>query len=92
MKGRRSSSCGAPGGRSTSSLRERERSIGRWLFSFANGWIAAFITQREYQASLAFLRSLSDEELRKLLGRTSTLKTKPSPREENSRTPFAAMI
>lgn len=64
MKGRGSNSCGAPGGRSTSSLRERVRSIGRWLFSFVNGWIAAFITQRKYQASLAFLRSLSDEELR----------------------------
>lgn len=64
MKGRESSSCGAPGGRSTSSLRERVRSISRWLFSFVNGWIAAFITQRKYRASLAFLRSLSDEELR----------------------------
>lgn len=64
MKGHRSSSCGAPGGRSTSYLRERVRSIGRWLFSLVSRWIAAFITQRKYQASLAFLRSLSDEELR----------------------------
>ncbi|WP_407168440.1 DUF1127 domain-containing protein [Bradyrhizobium sp. ORS 111] len=38
--------------------------IGRWLFSLVSEWIAAFITQRKYQASLAFLQSLSDEELR----------------------------
>lgn len=48
----------------TSYAREMVRSIGRWLFSLANGWIAAVIAQREHQASLAVLRSLSDRELR----------------------------
>ena len=45
-------------------VRELVRSIGRWLFSLANGWTAAIIAQREHQASLAVLRSLSDRELR----------------------------
>ena len=48
----------------TSYVREMVRSIGRWLFSLVNGWVAAIIAHREYQASLAVLRSLSDRELR----------------------------
>ena len=48
----------------TSYVREIVRSIGRWFFVIVNGWIAAIIAQREHQASVAVLRSLSDRELR----------------------------
>lgn len=45
------------------SARKSFRSIGRWFFGLVNRWVAAFIAQREYQASLAVLRRLSDREL-----------------------------
>ena len=48
----------------TSYFREIICSVGRWLSALVNGWIAAIIAQREHQASLAVLRSLSDRELR----------------------------
>jgi uncharacterized protein YjiS (DUF1127 family) len=35
-----------------------------WLAHLINGWIAAVIAHREYQANLVILRSLSDRELR----------------------------
>ncbi|WP_422256576.1 DUF1127 domain-containing protein [Bradyrhizobium sp.] len=45
-------------------VRKSFRFIGRRFFSLVNGWVAAFIARREYQANLAVLRSLSDRELR----------------------------
>jgi uncharacterized protein YjiS (DUF1127 family) len=55
------SSSGYPG---RAYVRRRFRPIGRWFFSLVNGWVAAFIARREYQATLAVLRGLSDRELR----------------------------
>ena len=48
----------------TARVRRSLRSVGRRFLSLVNGWVAAFIAQREYQASLTFLRGLSDRELR----------------------------
>ena len=45
-------------------VRKSLRSIGRWFFNLVDGWVAAFIARREYQATLAVLRGLSDRELR----------------------------
>ena len=48
----------------TSCVRKSVRSIGRRFFNIVNGWVAAFLAQREYQATLVVLRSFSDRELR----------------------------
>ncbi|WJR75701.1 DUF1127 domain-containing protein [Bradyrhizobium sp. NP1] len=40
------------------------RAAGRALSRLINGWIAAIIAQREYQAGQAALRRLGDRELR----------------------------
>jgi|KBSMisStaDraftv2_1062788.scaffolds.fasta_scaffold2739086_1 uncharacterized protein YjiS (DUF1127 family) len=44
--------------------REIVQSVAGWLFGLVNRWVARIIAQREHQATLMILRSLSDRELR----------------------------
>jgi uncharacterized protein YjiS (DUF1127 family) len=46
------------------SIRRSIKVFARAIARVANGWIAAVIAQRERQANLTILRSLSDRELR----------------------------
>jgi uncharacterized protein YjiS (DUF1127 family) len=46
------------------SIRRSIKVFARAIARVANGWIAAIIAQRERQANLTILRSLSDRELR----------------------------
>ena len=46
------------------SIRRSIKVFARTIARVANGWIAAIIAQRERQANLTILRSLSDRELR----------------------------
>ena len=45
-------------------IRRAIRIFVRGLARLINGWIAAVIAQREYQANLTILRSFTDKELR----------------------------
>jgi uncharacterized protein YjiS (DUF1127 family) len=45
-------------------VRRSIKVFARWIVRIANSWIAGIIAQREHQANLTILRSLSDRELR----------------------------